>query len=86
MYLIKLRQQKTHNEPTKNGVIRISSGDTNWSLVEPRADFSPPQPQNDDETLVDAPWPEIRHTKNPWTTDLKQENTSQQNRVKEEQH
>ena len=62
--------------PKKYGVIWNSSGDTNWSLVDPGADFSPPPTQNDKETRVDALSAEQQLTRDLRRTDLKQEKTS----------
>ena len=47
---------------------------TNWSLKDPGADFPPPTPRSDRETPTDARLPESPKTKDPQSTDLKQEN------------
>ena len=47
---------------------------TNWSLKDPGADSSPSPPRSDRETPTDPLWPESPKTKEPQSTDLKQEN------------
>ena len=44
--------------------------------MDPGADFSPPPPQSDIETLADVPWLESRKTNYLLSTDLKQEEMS----------
>ena len=73
-HLIKLWQHKIYDEPKNYSVIRNSSGDTNWSLVDPWVDFSPLPPQNGKEKPADVLWPELQQTKDPRSTDVKQEN------------
>ena len=46
---------------------------TNWSLKYPGADSFPPPPRSDKDTPTDALWPESSKTKDPQSTDLKQE-------------
>ena len=47
---------------------------TNWSLKDPGADSSPLLPRSDGETPADTLWPESSKTKDPQSTDPKQEN------------
>ena len=42
-------ESRSHTEQFRN---------TNWSLMDPGADSSPPPPRSDRETPADAPWPE----------------------------
>ena len=53
--------------------MRNSSGETNWWVVDPWVDFFPSPSRNDQETPADALCPELQKTKDPWSTDLKQE-------------
>ena len=57
---------------------------TNWSLMDPGADSSPPPPQSDRETPADVLWPESRKMKDLRSTDLKQENMSYKHGANEE--
>ena len=47
---------------------------TNWSIMDPGADYSPPLPRNGRDTPADALWLESSKTKDLQFTDLKQEN------------
>ena len=57
---------------------------TNWSLKDSGADSSPLPPRSDRETPADALWPESPKTKDPQSTDLKQENMDYKNGAKKE--
>ena len=84
-HFIQLQQQRKDMVRPKNcGVIRNSSGKTNWPLMDPRADSSSPTPQSNKETPTDVPWPEWKNTKDLRSTDLRQENLSQKHGVNEE--
>ena len=68
--------KKAHVDHKIYGVRLKSFGDTNWSLVDPRADVSPLPPLNDKETPVYALRPKLQKRKDPRSADLKQENMS----------
>ena len=57
---------------------------TNWSLLDPGADFSPPPPQSDKETPADVLRPEYGKTKDRRSTDQKQESMSHKHGANEE--
>ena len=57
---------------------------TNWSLMDPEADSSLPQPRNDKETPADALWPESLKMKDFHCTDLKQKNMDYKHGANEE--
>ena len=67
----------THGEPQE-----LRS--TNWSLMDPGHDFSPPPPQNDKKTLVDVLWPEWEKTKGLRSTGLNQGKMSHKHGANEE--
>ena len=56
----------------------------NWSLMDPGADSSPPPPRSGRETPVYALWPKSPKTKDPQSTDLKQENMDYKHGANEE--
>ena len=57
---------------------------TNWSLMVPGADSSPPPPRSDIETPADALWPKSLKMKDFHCTDLKQENMDYKHGANEE--
>ena len=57
---------------------------TNWSLMDPGPDSSPPPPRSDRETPADALWPESSKMKDIQCTDLKQENMDYKHGANEE--
>ena len=73
-HLIKLYKQITNNETTELGSHTEQFRSTNWSSMDPGADFSPPPLRNGRETPTDALWPESPTMKDLQSTDLKQEN------------
>ena len=83
-HLIKIWQQKTHDEPKDIRSHTEQFRIINWSLKDPGAEFSPLPPQSDKETPADVLWPELNKTKDLRSTDLKQENMSQKLGVNEE--
>ena len=47
--MVETKELRSHTEQLRS---------TNWSLMDPGADFPAPTPQSDKWTLVDVPWPE----------------------------
>ena len=74
----------THGETTVLRSHTEQFRSTNRSSIDPGADSSPPPPQSDRETPADVLWPESRKTKDPRSTDLKQENMSYKHGANEE--
>ena len=66
---------RSHTEPFQS---------TNWSLMDPAADSSLPQPRSDKETPADALWPESLKMKDFHCTDVTQENMDYQHGANEE--
>ena len=76
----------THGENTDIRSHTEQFRSTNWSLMDPRADSSPPPTQSNRETPAHVLWPELRKTKDLRSSDLKQENMSHKHGTKEEQY
>ena len=57
---------------------------TNWSLMDPGADSSPPPPRSGKQTPVDALWPESLKMKDFQCIDLKQDNMDYKHGLNEE--
>ena len=73
-HLIKLYKQITDGETTQLRSHTEQFRSTNWSSMDPGANFSPPPLRNGRETPTDALWPESPTMKDLQSTDLKQEN------------
>ena len=76
--------QITHGESKELRSRTEPLGSTNWSLLDPRADFFPFASQSDKEIPADVLWPERGKTKDLRSTDLRQGNMSHKQGANEE--
>ena len=83
-HLIKLYKQVTDGETTELRSHTEQFRSTNWSSMDPGADFSPPPLRNGRETPTDALWPESLTMKDLQSTDLKEENMDYKYGINEE--